>query len=78
MGAAHHLDSFGEPCYDYHVTDSCSKPARQPSNVVVLENIIREDTKGSTEVVNAKYDLLERGGYIPTGYKFDPVDTNAK
>jgi len=27
MGAAHHLDSFGELCYDYHVTDSCSKPA---------------------------------------------------
>jgi len=51
---------------------------RQPSNVVVLENVIREDTKGSTEVVNAKYDLLERGGYIPTGYKFDPVVMNAK
>jgi outer membrane protein OmpA-like peptidoglycan-associated protein len=29
-------------------------------------------------VVNAKYDLLERGGYIPTGYKFDPVVMNAK
>ena len=51
---------------------------RQPSNVVVLENVIREDTKGTTEVVNAKYDLLERGGYIPTGYKFDPVVMNAK
>ena len=25
-----------------------------------------------------KYDLLERGGYIPTGYKFDPVVMNAK
>jgi outer membrane protein OmpA-like peptidoglycan-associated protein len=51
---------------------------RQPSNVVVLENVIREDTKGTTEVVNAKYDLLERGGYIPTGYKFDPVVMNTK
>ena len=51
---------------------------RQPSNVVVLENVIRDDTKGTTEVVNAKYDLLERGGYIPTGYKFDPVVMNAK
>ena len=51
---------------------------RQPSNVVVLENVIREDTKGTTEVVDAKYDLLERGGYIPTGYKFDPVVMNAK
>jgi len=51
---------------------------RQPSNVVVLENVIREDTKGTTEAVNAKYDLLERGGYIPTGYKFDPVVLNSK
>jgi outer membrane protein OmpA-like peptidoglycan-associated protein len=51
---------------------------RQPSNVVVLENIVRSDTKGTTEAVNAKYDLLERGGYISGGYKFDPVVLNAK
>jgi outer membrane protein OmpA-like peptidoglycan-associated protein len=51
---------------------------RQPSNVVVLENVIREDTKGTSEAVNAKYELMERGGYIPTGYKFDPVVMNAK
>ncbi len=51
---------------------------RQPSNVVVLENVIRTDTKGSVETVNAKYELMERGGYIPTGYKFDPVVMNAR
>ena len=51
---------------------------RQPSNVVVLENVVREETKGTTEAVNAKYELMERGGYIPTGYKFDPVILNAK
>jgi hypothetical protein len=51
---------------------------RQPSNVVVLENVVRQDTQGTTEAVNAKYELLERGGYIPTGYKFDPVVLNAK
>jgi outer membrane protein OmpA-like peptidoglycan-associated protein len=51
---------------------------RQPSNVVVLENVIREDTKGTSEAVDAKYELTERGGYIPTGYKFDPVVLNAK
>jgi outer membrane protein OmpA-like peptidoglycan-associated protein len=50
---------------------------RQPSNAVVLENVIREDTKGTSEAVNAKYELMERGGYIPTGYKFDPVVLNA-
>ena len=51
---------------------------RQPSNAVVLENVVRDDTKGTTEAVNAKYELMERGGYIPTGYKFDPVVLNAK
>ena len=51
---------------------------RQPSNVVVIENVVREDTKGTTETVNAKYELMERGGYIPTGFKFDPVVLNTK
>ena len=51
---------------------------RQPSNVVILENVVRNDTKGTTEAVNAKYELMERGGYIPTGYKFDPVILNTK
>ena len=51
---------------------------RQPSNAVILENVVRQDTKGTTEAVNAKYELMERGGYIPTGYKFDPVVLNAK
>jgi outer membrane protein OmpA-like peptidoglycan-associated protein len=51
---------------------------RQPSNVVVVENVVREDTMGKVEAVNAKYDLLERGGYIPTGYTFDPVALNAR
>ena len=45
---------------------------RQPSNVVVLENVIRADTKGTPEAVRAKYELMERGGYIPTGYKLRP------
>lgn len=51
---------------------------RQPSNVIVLENVVRADTKGTTEAVDAKYELMERGGYIPTGYKFDPVILNAR
>jgi outer membrane protein OmpA-like peptidoglycan-associated protein len=51
---------------------------RQPSNVVVLENVVREDTKGTTEAMHTKYELLERGGYIPTGYRFDPVVLNTK
>ena len=51
---------------------------RQPSNAVVLENVVRESTKGTTEAVNANFELMERGGYIPTGYKFDPVVLNAR
>jgi len=51
---------------------------RRPSNLVVLENATRSDTVGATEDVDAKYELIDRGGYIPTGYKFDPVILNAK
>jgi hypothetical protein len=51
---------------------------RQPSNAVVLENIVLADTRGTVAPVNAKYELMERGGYIPTGYQFDPVVLDAK
>jgi outer membrane protein OmpA-like peptidoglycan-associated protein len=36
----------------------------QPSDVVVIENVIRDDTKGSFEVIQAKYELLKRGSYL--------------
>jgi len=52
--------------------------AHQPSDVVVSENVVRADTKGTSEIVNAKYELMGRGGYIPTGYRFDPVVLDAK
>jgi len=51
---------------------------RRPSNAVVLENEIRPDTQGTSEEVDARYELIDRGGYIPTGYKFDPVVLSAK
>ena len=51
---------------------------RRPSNVVVLENAITPETNGTTEPVDAKYELIGRGGYIPSGYTFDPVVLNAK
>ena len=35
----------------------------QPSDVVVMENIVRPDTLGKIEQVNAKYGLLQRGQY---------------
>ncbi len=37
----------------------------QPSDVVVMENIIRNDTQGTYEEYRrAKYELLQRGQYV--------------
>jgi outer membrane protein OmpA-like peptidoglycan-associated protein len=36
----------------------------QPSDVVVMENVIRTDTRGTIEPVEAKYELLQRGQYV--------------
>ena len=38
---------------------------RQPSNVVILENVVRNDTKGSSEAVSIKYELMERRATYP-------------
>ncbi|HLJ46067.1 MAG TPA: OmpA family protein [Bryobacteraceae bacterium] len=35
----------------------------QPSDVVVMENFVREDTTGIIENLDAKYELLQRGYY---------------
>src|SRR5712692_5372230 len=35
----------------------------QPSDVVVMENVVRKDTTGTIEEVDAKYELLQRGQY---------------
>ena len=35
----------------------------QPSDVVVMENVVRPDTRGKIEEVDAKYELLQRGQY---------------
>ena len=41
----------------------------QPSDVVVMENVVRPDTEGNVEEVDAKFDLLQHGEYstITTG-----------
>lgn len=36
----------------------------QPSDVVVMENVIRENTIGKQEEVDAKYELMPRGMYV--------------
>jgi outer membrane protein OmpA-like peptidoglycan-associated protein len=34
-----------------------------PSNLVVMENVVRSDTRGKIEEMDAKYELLQRGQY---------------
>src|SRR5581483_3630923 len=35
----------------------------QPSDLVVMENIIRSDTLGQEEAINIRYELMPRGAY---------------
>jgi len=35
----------------------------RPSDVVVMENVVRPDTTGKIELIDAKYELLQRGQY---------------
>lgn len=57
----------------------------QPSDVVVIENVIRETvfepTEGRVETLQAKYELLKRGSYLmnqdPTLLKVKPLEPGA-
>ncbi len=49
------------------VTAEPYSAARQPSNVVVLENQVRPDTAGKIEQVQARYELMPRGQYTWRG-----------
>jgi outer membrane protein OmpA-like peptidoglycan-associated protein len=68
------LQAFGmivtaEPYFDVH----------QPSDVVAMQNIIRKDTEGKWETINANYELLPRGNYtyhVPEK-ELRPVDLNS-
>lgn len=50
----------------------------QPSDVVVMENMIRNDTTGTFEEVDAKYELLQRGSYIMNRANYKPVEFDHK
>jgi len=68
------LQAFGliitaEPYFNVH----------QPSDVVVAENIIRTDTRGKWQTVDAKFELLPRGTYtykVPEKQR-KPIDLNS-
>jgi outer membrane protein OmpA-like peptidoglycan-associated protein len=50
----------------------------QPSDVVVAENFVRNDTTGTIEQVDAKYELLQRGQYIFHREQYHPIRLSAK
>ena len=50
----------------------------QPSDVVVMENFVRDDTTGTIERVEAKYELLKRGQYVLNRAAYQPVRINPK
>jgi outer membrane protein OmpA-like peptidoglycan-associated protein len=52
----------------------------QPSDVVVMENIVRPDTQGVKETINARYELLPRGTYTSQGRAagFVPIQVGKK
>jgi len=50
----------------------------QPSEVVVMENVVRPDTVGSVEEMDAKFDLLQRDQYettVQAGYEAPAVSS---
>jgi outer membrane protein OmpA-like peptidoglycan-associated protein len=53
----------------------------QPSDVVVIENVLRNNTQGNIETVQAKYELLKRGTYLmnqnPSALKIKPLEPGA-
>jgi outer membrane protein OmpA-like peptidoglycan-associated protein len=50
----------------------------QPSDVVVMENFVRNDTTGTIEHVDAKYELLKRGQYVLNRTAYQPVKIKPK
>ena len=50
----------------------------QPSDVVVAENFIRNDTSGTIEQVDANYHLLQRGQYVWNRTQYRPIRVNPK
>jgi len=75
LDATTELQSFG-----LIVTAEPYFAVTQPSDVVVMENFVREDTTGTIEQVDAKYELLQRGQYTLNVNRADikPVHLNRK
>jgi outer membrane protein OmpA-like peptidoglycan-associated protein len=44
----------------------------QPSDLVMMENTVRPDTVGASEYIDARYELIGRGQYIPKRAAYEP------
>jgi outer membrane protein OmpA-like peptidoglycan-associated protein len=73
LDATTELQSFG-----LIVTAEPYFAVTQPSDLVVMENFVRQDTTGTIEQVDAKYELLQRGQYVlnvkPGDIRARPLD----
>jgi outer membrane protein OmpA-like peptidoglycan-associated protein len=60
---AHLLVTTDLQAFGMIVTAEPYSAVRQPSDVVVMENILRPDTIGKSEPIQARFELLPRGAY---------------
>ncbi len=81
MGSSTKLDTTSDiQTFGLIVTAEPYYSVTQPSDVVVAENVIRKDTLGVVEDINAKYELLPRGTYTSQGRssQFKPIVVSKK
>ena len=50
----------------------------QPSDVVIMENVLSKNNKEQVELIEAKYELLKRGQYAMNLGTVDPIAMDAK
>jgi outer membrane protein OmpA-like peptidoglycan-associated protein len=60
---AHLLVTTDLQAFGMIVTAEPYSAVRQPSDVVVMENVLRPDTIGKSEPIQARFELLPRGAY---------------
>src|SRR6185437_11480281 len=63
-GASGKLDVTTElQAFGLVVTAETYFAVSRPSDIVVMENVVRPDTAGKIELIDAKYELLQKGQY---------------
>ncbi len=81
MGSTSKIDTTSDiQTFGMIVTAEPYYSVTQPSDVVVMENIVRPTTQGVVENINAKYELLPRGMYTNHGKAsgFNPIVVGKK